>query len=223
MNWLTEKPFISFLILIPIIMIIGFLNRKETLDINVHDTYYVINNLHLAIILSIFLAIISLGYFLIKIFSIPLINWMTISHILITIFGMLIIYILFRIQLNFEVKSYDIESILKYSKTIQRVNFTLFSVIVLLLRVTNAPNTTFISFRICLRKSIWNEMPLVHNHDFINLAIIFLIKKIMDLPFVVISQIVCHTVWYYKYYKILIIYQNCTNLIKVTTKIRSQN
>lgn len=133
MNWLTEKPFISFLILIPIIMIIGFLNRKETLDINVHDTYYVINNLHLAIILSIFLAIISLGYFLIKIFSIPLINWMTISHILITIFGMLIIYILFRIQLNFEVKSYDIESILKYSKTIQRVNFTLFSVLIFVL------------------------------------------------------------------------------------------
>ena len=133
MNWLTEKPFISFLILIPIIMIIGFLNRKETLDINVHDTYYVINNLHLAIILSIFLAIISLGYFLIKIFSIPLINWMTISHILITIFGMLIIYILFRIQLNFEVKSYDIESILKYSKTIQRVNFTLFSVLIVVL------------------------------------------------------------------------------------------
>ena len=54
MNWLTEKPFISFLILIPIIMIIGFLNRKETLDINFHDTYYVINNLHLAIILSFF-------------------------------------------------------------------------------------------------------------------------------------------------------------------------
>lgn len=133
MNWLTEKPFISFLILIPIIMIIGFLNRKETLDINVHDTYYVINNLHLAIILSIFLAIISLGYFLIKIFSIPLINWMTISHILITIFGMLIIYILFRIQLNFEVKSYDIESILKYSKTIQRVNFTLFLVLIVVL------------------------------------------------------------------------------------------
>lgn len=133
MNWLTEKPFISFLILIPIIMIIGFLNRKETLDINVHDTYYVINNLLLAIILSIFLAIISLGYFLIKIFSIPLINWMTISHILITIFGMLIIYILFRIQLNFEVKSYDIESILKYSKTIQRVNFTLFSVFIVVL------------------------------------------------------------------------------------------
>lgn len=54
MNWLSEKPFIPFLILIPIIMIIGFINRKETLDINVHDTYYVINNLHLAIILSVF-------------------------------------------------------------------------------------------------------------------------------------------------------------------------
>lgn len=133
MNWLTQKPFISFLILIPIIMVIGFLNRKETLDINVHDTYYVINNLHLAIILSIFLAIISLGYFLIKIFNISLINWMTISHILITIFGMLIIYILFRIQLNFEVKSYDIESILKYSKTIQRIRFTLFSFFIVVL------------------------------------------------------------------------------------------
>ena len=74
------------------------------------------------------------------------------------------------------------------------LNFTLFSVIVLLLRVTNTPNTTSISFRIGLCKGIWNKISLMHNHDFVNLTIIFLIKKIMNLSFVVISQIVCHIV-----------------------------
>lgn len=129
MNWISEKPFILFLVLIPIIMIVGFINRKETLDINVHATYYVINNLHLAILISIFMIILAFGYFLSTIYSIPLINWMTISHVLITIFGIFLIYVLFKTQLYFESKKNTIESILKYSKIIKRINLTLFSIL----------------------------------------------------------------------------------------------
>ena len=72
------------------------------------------------------------------------------------------------------------------------LNFTLFSVIMLLLRVTNAPNTTIVPLRIGLCKSIWNKVSLVHYHDFIDLTIFFLIKKIMNLSLVIVSQIVCH-------------------------------
>jgi hypothetical protein len=64
---------------------------------------------------------------------------------------------------------------------------------VLLLRVTNAPNTTIVPFRIGLCKSVWNKVSLVHYHDFIDLTIFFLIKKIMNLSLIVVSQIVCHT------------------------------
>ncbi|WP_338378230.1 hypothetical protein [uncultured Flavobacterium sp.] len=127
MNWIIEKTYVPFLILIPIILIMGFLNRKETLDINVHDTYYVINNFHLAIILSTVLGIISLGYFLIKLFNIPLINWLSITHVIISILGIIIIYILFKVVKNLEVNTSNIESFFKYSKTIQRINFALFS------------------------------------------------------------------------------------------------
>ena len=135
MNWIVEKTYIPILVLIPIIILIGFINRKETIDINIHATYYVINNLHLALLLSILLGILAFGYFLTKIFSISLIKWMTISHLLITIFGVLLIYILFKIQFNLEVKSNDIESILKYSKIIERINLTLFSISIITLLI----------------------------------------------------------------------------------------
>lgn len=129
MNWISEKAYVPFLVLISIILVIGFINRKETLDINVHDTYIVINNLHLAILLSIFLVIIALGYFLSDIFNIPLINWMTISHVLITIIGIFFVFILFKVQTNLEVNTSTIEFILKYSKTIERINIALFSIL----------------------------------------------------------------------------------------------
>ena len=129
MNWIVEKTYVPFLVLITIILVIGFINRKETLDVNIHATYYVIKNLHLAILLSIFLGILGLGYFLTKMFSISLINWMTILHILITIFGVLLIYILFKVQLNLEAKTNNIESFLKYFKIIKRINIALFSIL----------------------------------------------------------------------------------------------
>ena len=75
MNWIVEKTYIPILVLIPIIILIDFINRKETIDINIHATYYVINNLHLALLLSILLGILAFGYFLTKIFSISLIKW----------------------------------------------------------------------------------------------------------------------------------------------------
>lgn len=129
MNWISEKAYVPFLVLISIILVIGFINRNETLDINVHDTYFVINNLHLTILLSILLGIIALGYFLSGIFSIPLINWMTISHVLSTLLGILLIIILFKVQMNLEPKTGNIEFFLKYSKIIKRINIALFSIL----------------------------------------------------------------------------------------------
>jgi heme/copper-type cytochrome/quinol oxidase subunit 1 len=65
MNRLIEKPHLIFLRTIPIIMIIGLLSEDAILDINVHDTYYVIGYLHLAILISIVFGIIGCVYWIV--------------------------------------------------------------------------------------------------------------------------------------------------------------
>lgn len=62
MNKLIEKPHLIFLLAVPITMTIGMLRGDEVLDINVHDTYFVIAHLHLTILMSILFGIIGMGY-----------------------------------------------------------------------------------------------------------------------------------------------------------------
>ncbi len=114
-------------------MLIGFLNKKETLDINVHSTYFVINNFHLGIILSLYFGLIVLGYYTTALLSIPTIRWMTVVHVLLTIFGTISIYMLVKVQLHIESKTGVVEFFVKHLKTIRRVNLTLFSVFILVL------------------------------------------------------------------------------------------
>ena len=64
--------------------------------------------------------------------------------------------------------------------------------IVLFLRGINTPYATVVSLGISLCEGVWNEISLVNYHDLVDLTILFLIKKIMNLSFVVVSQIVCH-------------------------------
>lgn len=131
MNWLSEKSYIPFLILIPIALFIGILKRKETLDVNVHDTYFVINNLHLAILFSFFVCTIALGYFLAKKFNVPLNNWMTSTHVTISLLGILIVYILFKVQINLQSNNNDIEFFLKYTKIFKAINYTMISILMI--------------------------------------------------------------------------------------------
>jgi cytochrome c oxidase subunit 1 len=60
MKFLINKPHLIFLLSIPIIMLIGILSGDTALDINVHDTYYIIAYLHIAILISILFGIIGL-------------------------------------------------------------------------------------------------------------------------------------------------------------------
>jgi len=94
MKRLIEKPHLIFLLAIPVIMLIGTLSGDAVLDINVHDTYYVIAYLHLAILISILFGIIGIGYWIMlkagrKLSK--LLNW---THIGLTFGGTLVVWIL---------------------------------------------------------------------------------------------------------------------------------
>lgn len=63
---LTEKPHLIFLLAIPFIMFFGVLSGDAVLDINLHDTYFVISYLHLAMLISVLFVIIGIGYWVVQ-------------------------------------------------------------------------------------------------------------------------------------------------------------
>ncbi|WP_396600915.1 hypothetical protein [Algibacter sp. R77976] len=65
----------------------------EALEINVNDTYYVISNLDITILIAYALAFIGLIYYLHAVFRVPLIKFLTTIHTLATI-GCIILYFL---------------------------------------------------------------------------------------------------------------------------------
>ena len=92
MNKLIENPYLIFLLSIPLIMLIGILSGEADLDINVHDTYYVISYLHLAILISILFAIISIGYWIMLKTNRKLSKWFNLTHIILTIGGLISLF-----------------------------------------------------------------------------------------------------------------------------------
>ncbi|MGB5480880.1 MAG: hypothetical protein WBM91_07370 [Eudoraea sp.] len=102
MNKLIEKPYLIFLLAIPVIMLIGILSGDAVLDINVHDTYYLIAWNQLTLMSSIIFGIIGIGYWIMQKGNRKLsksLNWI---HIGLTFGGILILLILnqlYRIEI----------------------------------------------------------------------------------------------------------------------------
>ena len=96
MNQLIKKPYLIFWLSIPLIILIGFISGDEPLDINVHDTYFVIYHIHLAILISIIFGIIGFGYWITQKANRKLSKWLNLIHVMLTIGGLLLIWILFQ-------------------------------------------------------------------------------------------------------------------------------
>ncbi|WP_024770899.1 cbb3-type cytochrome c oxidase subunit I [Aquimarina macrocephali] len=94
MNQLFKKPHLIFLLTIPIIMLIGFLSRGAVLDINIHDTYYIIDYFYLATLISILFGIIGLGYWIMQKVNRKLSKWLNWAHIVLTFGGVILVPIL---------------------------------------------------------------------------------------------------------------------------------
>lgn len=91
MKYLLRKPYFLFLFLIAFFLIGGFLNAQKTLDINIHDTYFVISYWHFAIILSFIYSFIAVIYFVLIKLNFILIKWITFTHVIVSIGGVFLI------------------------------------------------------------------------------------------------------------------------------------
>ncbi len=88
---MINKPHLIFWISIPIIILIGLLNRNEILDVNVHDTYFVFSKTDLTIVISILFMIIGLGYRIMLKAKRNLSKWLNLTHIVLTFGGIITI------------------------------------------------------------------------------------------------------------------------------------
>lgn len=81
-----NKPHFFLMAFIVLYLLVGiYCNTSETLDINIHDTYYVIQNKHLYFSISILLIVFYLFYLIIPFFKLRLSSTLKHTHIYIAL------------------------------------------------------------------------------------------------------------------------------------------
>ena len=66
MKTLLNKAYLTCWLTIPILILIGLLFNRHTIDIQLYDTYFIISNPHFILAASLLLLLIGLGYWLIN-------------------------------------------------------------------------------------------------------------------------------------------------------------
>ena len=89
------KPYIYFWFVALIIFIIGlfFRTNDDVIVINIHDTYYVISNLHISIIFAIIYSIIGFAYWILDKTTLKLFSRLTQIHLIISM-GCFLVFII---------------------------------------------------------------------------------------------------------------------------------
>ena len=93
MRKVSHKPHLIFFISIPVIILTGFINGNKMMNINVFDTYFVFNQIDLAILISILFSIIGFGYWIMQRTNRNLSKRLNFVHISLTFGGILLIAI----------------------------------------------------------------------------------------------------------------------------------
>lgn len=83
-RYIAKKPYQTIWGFIPIVFLLAILNSNNTIDLNWQDTYFVIPYLHFGCFLLLILGGTGLLYWLFR--RRKLTHWMTMLHVLITIF-----------------------------------------------------------------------------------------------------------------------------------------
>jgi len=97
-----DNPYLYFWFSIPILILFGILNADGTFMVGFYDTYFVIQNPYLIGVISIAFGIIGFWYWLMQKLNRKLIKWMTIFHVVVTIDGILVAFIIEQLFRNLD-------------------------------------------------------------------------------------------------------------------------
>lgn len=92
MNIISNKPYKPIWYSILFVLGLSLLSLNNTIDIQLHATYYVIASIYIGLFFSICLGVIGVTYWLVR--DKRLVNWMTIIHVIITISTILFIMLI---------------------------------------------------------------------------------------------------------------------------------
>ena len=124
MEFIISKSYVAFLIIIPIILVLSLLKPSGTFEVNIGDTYYVIKNSHLGILLTLFYFILASIHFISKTYDIKLENWIILSHSFVSIFGLILIWFLIKEINKNEIVSF--EEMIKNMNARERLTYLVF-------------------------------------------------------------------------------------------------
>lgn len=79
MNRLTNKPHQFTWMSIPLIILLSIVGMKSSIDLQLHDTYFVVATIHLGLLYTFIMG--TAGFFYWLLGNKKLINWMTCFHI----------------------------------------------------------------------------------------------------------------------------------------------
>lgn len=91
MNSIINRPYKAIWYSVLFLIGVSIIGWNNTIDIQLHDTYFVIASIHIGVLFSIYLGVIGIIYWLIR--KKKLFDWMTLIHVVITIstFALIII------------------------------------------------------------------------------------------------------------------------------------
>jgi heme/copper-type cytochrome/quinol oxidase subunit 1 len=85
METALNKPYLTSWFIIPILILIGLVFNQHTIDIQLHDTYFVIGNLQVVLAASLLLLVVGLGYWFINRLGKSPNRVLTAMHLLLTV------------------------------------------------------------------------------------------------------------------------------------------
>lgn len=94
MKLFDSKPHIFLWLSIPFILLMGISDLNESININFHDTYFVVSNWHLAILISMYFALLGLIYWSLIKSEFKPIEWLTLIHLGCTIDTLFFIWLI---------------------------------------------------------------------------------------------------------------------------------
>ncbi len=100
MNSILNKPYLFFWGLIPLLLVLGFVKSDEVININIHDTYFIIVMFHFVIFLSFLLLILGLGYWIVLKLKKRLFKILSVLHVGFTFLGIVVLLITLMIPNN---------------------------------------------------------------------------------------------------------------------------
>lgn len=121
MNILINKTYLFFFTTVLLIVISTLYKPKETFDVNIGDTYYIIQKYHLGILLSFIYFSLGTIYWLLNKKGILLSNWVIYLHTIVSIGGLILIWILFK-KRNYSLQTF--EEIIKSVNEVKYFTYT---------------------------------------------------------------------------------------------------